>query len=66
MERGGSPEPGSGGRKADIHVPTSQSQRPHFTGDGHTKPILTEVKDQVLLGLWTCRVLIHSISVPRA
>ena len=31
------------------------SQRPHLTGDGHTKPILTEVKDQVLLGLWTCR-----------
>ena len=27
------------------------SQRPHFTGDGHTKPILTEVKDQVLRGL---------------
>ena len=26
------------------------SQRPHFTGDGHTKPILKEVKDQVLLG----------------
>ena len=26
------------------------SQRPHFTGDGHTKPILTEVQDQVLLG----------------
>ena len=32
------------------------SQRPHFTGDGHTKPILEEVKDQGLLGIWTCRV----------
>ena len=29
-------------------IPTSQ--RPHLTGDGHTKPILTEAKDQVLLG----------------
>ena len=26
------------------------SQRPHFTGDGHTTPILKEAKDQVLLG----------------
>ena len=26
------------------------SQRPHFTWDGHTKPMLQEVKDQVLLG----------------
>ena len=37
-------------------IPTSQ--RPHFTGDGHTKPILNEVKDQALLGLWTCRDLV--------
>ena len=32
------------------------SHRPHFTGDGHTKPILKEVKYQVLLVIWTCRV----------
>ena len=37
------------------------SQRPHFTGAGHTKPILKEVKDQVLLGLWTCRDYISLI-----
>ena len=39
---------------AIIYIPTGQ--RPHFAGAGHTKPILKEVKDQVLLGLWTCRV----------
>ena len=39
-------------------IPTSQ--RPHFTGDGHIKPILNEVKDQVLLGLWTGRVCIDT------
>ena len=38
----------------DCMIPF-KSVGPHFTGDGHTKPILTEVKDQVLLGLWTCR-----------
>ena len=38
----------------DCMIPF-KSVGPHFTGDGHTKPILTEVKDQALLGLWTCR-----------
>ena len=33
------------------------SQRPHFTGDGHRKPVLKEVKDQVELGPWTRRVM---------
>ena len=46
--------------------PIPTSQRPHCTGDGHTKPILKEVNNQVLLGLWTCRVFLgtQSQSVP--
>ena len=40
--------------KGTPTFPGPTSQRPHFTGDGHT--MLKEVKDLVLLGLWTCRV----------
>ena len=36
------------GSKASIPA----SQRPHFTGDGHAKPILKEVGQT---SLWTCR-----------
>ena len=36
---------------SEVHgVDRETSQRPHFTGDGHTKPILNEVKDQVSTG----------------
>ena len=38
-----------------LGFPTGQ--RPHLTGSGHAKPVLNEVKDQVKLGLWTCRGL---------
>ena len=46
-----------GGQGLNKCVSLPISQRHHFTGDGHTKPIHTEVlkKEQVLLGLWTCR-----------
>ena len=38
-----------------------------MTGSGHAKPVLNEVKDQVKLGLWTCRDLSfhHNLWVAR-
>ena len=61
-ELGNGPVHTARGRKLDgplvpSHRYRPTSQRPHFTGDGHTKPILNEVKDKVLLGLWTGRVV---------
>ena len=33
-----------------------QVKRPHCSGVDHANTLLNEVKDKVLLGLWTCRV----------
>ena len=40
--------------------PTGQR---HLTGRGHTKTLLKEVKDQVLLGLWTWYSLLSDVRV---
>ena len=42
-------------------ISTLQVNEQFYAGVGHTKTLLKEVKDQVLLGLWTCRAKVSSV-----